>query len=153
LEIRRYKPGEERTIRDVYYSSNHHVVCSDYSAAQIERWAPHYYDTQAWCDHLQDSQPFLAVCNQRIAGFSELLHDGSVDYFYCHHKYQRKGVGTALMQRIEQEARQAGQTQLSLRSSTTAVDFFLTMGFAIAAVTENIVCGTPARQYVMSKSL
>jgi putative acetyltransferase len=153
MEIRRYKPGEERCIWDVYYSSTHNVVAAEYTSEQVNRWAPDDYDPSRWAIRLKASNPFVAIVDHRIVGFAELLDSGEIDYFYCHHEYQRQGAGSALLHAVETNAGDLGLSELTAKVSTTAVDFFLHKGFRILEETNNIVCGAPAKQFRMAKQL
>lgn len=153
MQIRRYRPGEEAAIWDVYYSSNHSVVAQEYTSEQVRRWAPDAMDLGEWADRLLRTRPFVAIVADRIVGFAEIERDGRIDYFYCHADSQRQGVGTALMDRIEQEAIDTGAEKLSAEVSTTAVHFFLAHDFRVITERNAVVCNAPARQYVMEKTL
>lgn len=150
LEVRRYQSGEERAIWSVYYGSTHHVVSQRYTLEQVQRWAPDEYDSAAWTARLKRSNPFVAVLDGQIVGFAELLDSGEIEYFYCHHEFQRQGVGRALMRELLSQAEQAGLPELTANVSLTAVDFFLSQGFRITGETNNVVCGQPARQFQMA---
>lgn len=153
MQIRRYLPGEEPAIWDVYYSSNHGVVAQEYTAEQVRRWAPEVIDHREWATRLARTNPFVAIKSKRIIGFAELEANGHIDYFYCHADTQRQGVGRALMERIEQEAMDTGIAKLSAEVSTTAVQFFLAHQFRVVRDRNAVVCNAPARQYVMEKTL
>ena len=153
MHVRRYKPGEERAIWDVYYGSTRNVVATRYTADQVNRWAPDNYDDASWTARLQRSKPFVAVCDDQVVGFAELLENGQIDYFYCHHEHQRKGIGTALMQAIISDALKLGVNTLNANVSLTAVDFFRSHGFEIITETNKLVCGKPAPQFQMSMTI
>ena len=40
MQIRRYRPGEEAAIWAVYFEATRQTVARDYTAAQVQRWAP-----------------------------------------------------------------------------------------------------------------
>ena len=151
--IRRYRPGEEAEIWNVYYTSTRHIVSQDYTLAQIERWAPNEYDIMNWRERIAKKDPFVALINEEIVGFAELEMDGHIDCFYCHHEFQRQGIGARLMEKIFTEANQLGLDRLFAEVSSTARDFFKAKGFKIEQETNHIVCGQPAKQYLMSKAL
>ena len=153
MNVRRYNLGEEREIWDLYYGSTRHVVGQRYTSEQVERWAPDNYDQSAWVAKLERSNPFVAVQDGRIMGFAELLEGGEIDYFYCHHEFQRQGTGKALMRAIEAEAADCGYQELTAKVSLTAADFFISHGFRITGETNNVVCGAPAKQFLMAKCL
>ena len=153
MQVRRYKPSEAHEIWDVFYGSTHHIVGQRYTSQQTKRWAPDDYDHSAWEAKLEQSNPFVAVEDDRIVGFAELLNGGEIDYFYCHHEFQRRGAGKALMHAVEAEAIECGYQKLTARVSLTAVDFFLSQDFRITGETDNVVCGTPAKQFLMAKRL
>jgi putative acetyltransferase len=149
MEIRRYRPGEERAIRDVFYGSMRNVVSRDYTPEQVRRWAPDDPDMERWREKLSRTRPFVAVLAGRIIGFAELEPDGHIDRFYCHHEHQRQGVGSALMAEILAEAKRSGLTRLYAEVSVTALPFFLAKGFEVDKETNEIRAGSPAKQYHM----
>ena len=151
MNIRRYKIGEELAIWEVYYGSTRNIVAREYTDKQVERWAPDDYDMKSWKAKLAKSNPFVAVINDRVVGFAELEDNGHIDYFYCHHEFQRQGIGSALLQKILTEAEHLGINRLFAEVSTTAQKFFLANGFNVDEESNNVVCGQPARQYKMSR--
>ena len=151
--VRRFQRGEEHLIRQIYFDTTHQIVAQNYSQEQVHRWAPVQYDKTAWEKRLVSTNPFVAVRNDTIVGFAELLSDGRIDLFYCHHAFQRQGIGRALLQRLESEAVRRRQTKLTAQVSTTGVQFFSRMGFQTTQETNKIVCGQAATQFHMSKTL
>ena len=153
LHIRRYRPGEEQEIWTLYFNTTHQVVARDYTAEQVARWAPEKADLKVWAKQLAETQPLVAVIEHQIVGFAELESNGHIDTFYCHHRWQRRGVGTALLEAMEAEAIREDIEVLFAEVSTTAVAFFLEKGFVITEEHAKLVCGTPAKQYMMRKHL
>ena len=151
--VRRYEPGEEEEIWDIYAGTTRKINSRDYTPAQIARWAPDDHDCAAWNEKLARSNPFVAVENGRLVGFAELETDGHIDNFYCHHEWQRRGVGAALLGRIEAEAASQGIAALYAEVSVTAEPFFTAMGFGIERERVRVICGAPAKQFIMRKSL
>jgi len=150
MNIRRYRVGEEETLRRLHIDTTRKVNARDYTPEQIERWASRHADPGKWKERIRDRNPFVAELHGAIVGFAELEPDGHIDYFYCHHEFQRQGVGSALMQMITQEADRLGLARLYASVSTTAMKFFLAKSFKIDEERNNIVCEHPAKQYLMS---
>ena len=151
MKIRRYRLGEEEAIWGVYYGSTRSVVAREYTREQVERWAPDERDPDEWKARVAETNPLVAVMDNKIVGFAELEPNGHIGRFYCHPEFQRQGVGSALMREVLGEAERLGLERLIAEVSTTAVEFFLASGFEIDEETNNLVCGRPARQYRMSR--
>lgn len=43
MQVRRYKPGEEEEIWQLYHDTTHIINGEVYTKEQVERWAPHDY--------------------------------------------------------------------------------------------------------------
>jgi putative acetyltransferase len=96
---------------------------------------------------------FVAEDAGGVIAFAELARDGAIDCFYVHHAHQGKGVGAALMARVEREARRQGNTRLVADVSLTAEPFFRRMGFRVVRRQVKIYRNRPFRQAVMEKRM
>jgi len=153
MVIRRYKPGDEERLWQLYHDTTHIINGRVYTPEQCERWAPAIVDMPKWKDRIRMKNPFVADEDGKILGFGELEADGHVDYFYCAHDCQRQGVGTRLYEAIEAEARRMSIPRLHAAVSVTAKAFFLRMGFEVVKEQHNVVCGTIAPNFIMQKVL
>ena len=71
---------------------------------------------------------FVAEQGRRLAGFSSLFGD-EIRAVYVHPAFARRGVGGALLKKVEREATKLGLERLSLRSSLNAVPFYRSHGY------------------------
>ena len=152
MNVRRYRTGEEDELWRLRSDTTRIVIGKDYTEAQVRRWAPDQIEPD-WSEKIRQKNPFVAEHDGQIVGFAELEADGHINDFYCHHQWQRRGVGTSLQVAVEQEAHRLGIGTLFLESSVTAHRFFLNQGFEITETKDNLICGSLARQYIMRKSL
>jgi putative acetyltransferase len=151
--VRRYNVGEEEALWKLYYDTTHRVNCRDYTAQQCARWAPDAHDKNEWASRLERTRPFVAEQDGQMLGFAELVENGEIEFFYCHHDWQHKGVGSLLFKALEAEANRLGFRELTAAVSVTAKDFFLRQGFSIVREQNNVICGSPAINYLMRKDL
>ncbi len=127
--IRRAKRTDIPQISRLYYEIVHRVNPLDCTPEQIHAWAPRVYPDTFWHRRFRRYSVFVAEDDGVIVSFAELARTGAIDCFYVHHTYQHRGVGAALMARIEWEARSRGNTRLHADVSITAEPFFRRMGF------------------------
>jgi putative acetyltransferase len=88
-----------------------------------------------------------------VVGFVELGRAGEIDCFYVHHGHQHRGIGAALMARVEREARSRGNTRLLADVSITAEPFFRRLGFRVVRRQIKIYRNRAFKQAVMKKRL
>jgi len=140
-QIRRYRPGEERALFNVYYSAIHLVASRDYSPRQIEAWAPRNVDPALWQDRMRGINPYVAELEGEVVAYADLQANGYIDHFFVSGAHPRRGLGTLLMNHILREARLLGLSELTSDVSRTAQGFYERFGFAVVEQREPVVRG------------
>lgn len=127
--IRYYHPADIGQIVRLFYDTVHTINLADYTLEQVNAWVPNLPEEARWLGRYSDRIVFVADHDGTIAGFAELEPNGHIDCFYCHHLFQRRGIGRQLYQRLEQEANSLNLTRLFVEASITSQPFFEQMGF------------------------
>ncbi|WP_235937533.1 GNAT family N-acetyltransferase [Marinobacter caseinilyticus] len=153
LSIRKYQPGEESALRQLFFDTVRRVNRKHYTQAQVSAWAPESYDPADWCERIRACDPFVAVRDGEIVGFANLQSDGYIDVFYCHANYQGQGIGRALMETLLKTARERGLEHCHSHVSHTALPFFEHFGFQSAGVRSFTINGCVLSNHVMIKSV
>ena len=133
MHIRTFRNGDETALRAVFHSSVHALACKDYTAEQLDAWAPRQYDAAQWGERVRGNQPFIAEIEGHIAAYADLQASGYIDHFFVAGAYAGRGVARALMVHIHQAAADRGITQLFADVSLTAEPFFRKSGFVVEA--------------------
>lgn len=153
MRIRRLERADITQISRLYYETVHRVNCRDYGPEQIDAWAPRIYPDAFWQWRFRRYRVLVAEDEGAVVGFVELARRGEIDCFYVHHAHQHRGVGTALMARIEREGRRLGSSRLIADVSITAEPFFRRMGFRIVKRQVKIYRNRAFKQALMEKRL
>ena len=151
--IRTYRKRDIPMISCLYYDTIHRVNCIDYTRDQIEAWAPSVPSDDFWKKRFDRCLVYVAEHDARIVGFTELHSTGHIDCFFVHHEWQRRGVGTSLMERVEASARRRRTPRLFAEVSITAKPFFLGRGFSVVREKRAVRAGVALGQFDMEKWL
>lgn len=153
MKIRRYQPGDEVELAELFLGTVREVNRKDYSSEQIRAWAPESFDRERWRVRMQNIQPFVCIDGDQIVGFADLQDSGYIDMFYVHHQWQRRGVGTRLFDAIDQDAKARRLTELTSHVSITARPFFESRGFQVVTAQEVQLGNVSLTNFKMSKQL
>ncbi len=153
MNIRNYKTDDTKQIVSLFYSTVHEINSKDYSPEQIGVWANEKLDYNFWQHKLSSKITKVAELNDLIIGFAQLETTGHIDCFYCHKDFIGQGVGTALFNVLETQARLLEIKRLFAEVSITAQPFFKGKGFVILAAQEVCIRNVAMTNYVMEKYL
>lgn len=117
--IREYQPSDCKELAQLFYNTVHTVNAKDYSKEQLDVWATGQVDLKAWNQSFQEHFSIVAVDDNTIVGFGDIDKTGYLDRLYVHLGYQRKGIATALCNRLEV----AVQENIVTHASITARPF------------------------------
>ncbi|MFQ3185655.1 MAG: putative acetyltransferase [Marinomonas primoryensis] len=151
ITIRRYKEDDTEALWNIYFHTVRNINIRDYSKEQVEAWAPDVFDMPIWKKRMQGLDPFVAVMNGVIVGYTDLQPNGLVDHFFCHHQYQGQGVGKALMNHVLRVGEQRKVKRFYSEVSITARPFYECFGFRVVQEQEMEVRGQMLRNFVMEK--
>ncbi|MDQ1922912.1 GNAT family N-acetyltransferase [Massilia pseudoviolaceinigra] len=151
--IRHFQPSDAPALRAVFHDSIHGLASANYSAAQLDAWAPAEHDTDGWLRRMEAIAPLVAEIEGEPAGFADLQTDGYIDMFFVSPRHARRGVGTALMRRLLDAAREAALASIYSNVSLTAEPFFAGHGFTVERRNEVAVRGAVLRNATMRRRL
>jgi putative acetyltransferase len=127
--IRSFTEADAAALWAVYYSAIHETAAADYTAEQIDAWAPAEFDLSRWTERMRGISPFVAERNGEVVGYADLQPTGYIDHFFVSAAVNRRGIGSLLMQRILETAQSRGMESLFADVSVTARPFFEAWGF------------------------
>lgn len=153
MVIHSYSTNKAREVADLFYKAVHSIEPSLYSSEQKEVWAPSPIDYESWSERLNDKKPFIAIIENRVAGFIELDADGHIDCLYTHPNLQGRGVATALYKRLLEEAQFRNLKRLYVEASLIAKPFFKHRGFLVLKKNELLRNGVSLANFSMEKYL
>ncbi len=120
-----------RVILETLYVSN----SRDYSKAILDKRAPKY-SPHRLIEKAKTRYVLVAEEKGKIIGTAQLDKD-NIKAMFVHPSMQGKGVGKALVNCIEVEARRRGIDKIIGDSSLTAVNFYRKLGFKIGKELES----------------
>lgn len=104
---------------------------SVYSLSQKQAWLGNH-SADYWQQRFEQTQPFVAVMDDRAVGFMEFGFDdgtGEIDCFYIEPQFQQQGVGQALFDKVLSIAQENNIYQINVNASHIAKPFFEKQGF------------------------
>ncbi len=153
MNIRRFQPGEELALFEVYYSAIHLIARDNYSEEQLNAWAPSDLDRQLWVNRIRGINPFVAEIDGEPVGYADVQQNGYIDHFFVSGNHPRKGVGKALMQVLHNEAELLPIKELTSNVSRTAQPFFERFGFVVVEQRKPVIRGVEVPNALMRKGL
>jgi len=153
IAIRPYVAADVSALTSLFRSSVREIASRDYTASQIQAWAPDHIDERRFGQRCASRPTWVAEVNGRIAGFSDLESDGHVDMLYVHPDFQRRGVARALLRHVEEAALVAALPRLYAEASITARPVFEAVGFRTIVPQTVTIRGVAMTNYRMEKWL
>ena len=129
--VRAFKNGDEPALQAIFYSAIHTIAAKDYALEQLDAWAPHRPDWDAWTARMQALQPFVVEADGHVIAYADLQASGHIDHFFVSGKHARRGAGRLLMERLHARAAELGLARLFSDVSRTAEPFFEHFGFRV----------------------
>lgn len=153
MQIRLFQPEDSHAIAQLFHDTVRKINLQDYSLEQVKVWSPDDIYFRNWLEICSSRFTYVAETDKTIIGFGELEQNGHIDCFYCHHLYQRQGIGNQIYAAIANKAKELNLTCLFTEASITAKPFFLSQGFVIVKEQQVSCRGKMFTNYSMSKQL
>lgn len=128
MNIREYRPSDCAELTQLFYNTVHTVNAKDYTNEQLDVWAPEYADLEQWNCSFREHYSIVAVEDKAIVGFGDIDQAGYLDRLYVHKDYQRKGIATALCDKLEQTVQ---VNKIITHASITSKAFFQKRGYKV----------------------
>ena len=148
MTIREYESADCERILSLYYDTVHTVNAPDYTKEQLDAWADGAPDAAEWDRTLSVHFSLVAEENCDIVGFGDIDGTGYLDRLYVHQDHQRRGIATALCDRLESAFK---AETIRVHSSITAKPFFTARGYSVVKKQLVIRKGIKLTNFVMEK--
>ena len=153
IKVQPFMVDRSNEIADLFHQSVHSIDTSIYTPEQLNVWASTPPDYLLWSTRLATKKPWLAMINNRVAGFIELDTDGHIDCLYTHPHFQELGVAGALYEHLLTTAKSRGFRRLYVEASIVAKPFFERRGFTKVAENNVQRKGVKLINFTMEKYL
>jgi putative acetyltransferase len=153
MRIRDYRAEDAAELAKLFYETVRSVNLADYTPAEVAAWAPEIPDAAYWHGRLAQGRTVVAEDETGPLGFCLLEPEGCVDLLYVRRDAVRRGIGSALLGRIEALARGLGLTRLWTEASRTARPFFARHGYRVVAEHAVVRFGVTLNNVEMEKEL
>lgn len=156
MEIRRFADSDIRSVVALFYETVHSINKRDYTKEQLDAWAPkdeRQLKLESWRLSLSSNMAYVAVINGGIAGFADMSRNGHLDRLYVSKDFQGRGVASALVDRLEAEARALKLGEIDTEASITARPFFERRGYRVVQPQQVERRGVLIRNFKMKKRL
>ena len=155
MSIRPYRDADAAGLAIVFERSVRAIASRDYSPAQIEAWIGTEPREARFREKMGDGRRcWVAVdTTGRVTAFVDLEADGHIDFLFTDPDVAGRGVTTALLEVLEQAARDDGVPRLYVEASEPARRFFLKRGYSVVQRRDFEIGGEPIHNYAMERRL
>jgi N-acetylglutamate synthase-like GNAT family acetyltransferase len=109
------------------------TITACYASYPIEfrqHWVEEHNPQQHLLTESTEGYTLIIESNKQMIGTGTLLHD-KIKRVFIHPDYQRKGYGTLVMQKLEQQARTNAIKMIRLSATSPSKPFFERLGYQL----------------------
>ena len=149
MVLRKYATADCGELVRLFYETVHTINVADYTKEQLDAWAPENVDLEEWDRSFREHDCVIAAEDGTITGFGDMDRNGYFDRLYVHKDYQKRGVATAICDRLERTA----QGKIITHASITAKSFFEKRGYRVMRKQQVFRRGIVLVNFVMEKDI
>jgi len=151
MNLRQITIKDQLELKKVYFDSIQSLDEKIYSQEQKRAWSSQAWSNPNFEKSITKGKGWLLSKEGIIIAFATRYPTDRIALFYCKGKFQRKGYGTKLLNKLEDEAKKEGLDYLSTEASLISYELFLKNGWKIIRKEKVIINNIFFERYKMTK--
>ena len=151
MNLRQITIKDQLELKKVYFDSIQSLDENIYSQEQKRAWSSQAWDNPNFDKSITLGKGWLISENGIIIAFATRYPKNRIALFYCKGKFQRKGSGSKLLHKLENEAKTEGLGYLSTEASLISYKLFLKNEWEIIRKEKVIINNIYFERYKMIK--
>ena len=125
MNLKRITIKDQLELKKVYFDSIKSLDEKIYSQEQKRAWLGQSWINPNFDKSINQGKGWLISEKGKVIAFATRYPNNRIALFYCKGKFQRKGCGSKLLHKLEEEAREEGLDFLSTEASLISYKLFL----------------------------
>ena len=125
MNLRQITIKDQLELKKVYFDSIQSLDEKIYSQEQKRAWSSQAWSNRNFDKSITKGKGWLLSEKGVIVAFATRYPKTRIALFYCKGKFQRKGYGSKLLHKLEDEAKKEGLNSLSTEASLISYGLFL----------------------------
>ena len=125
MNLRQITVKDQLELKKVYFDSIQSLDEKIYSKKQKMAWSSQAWKNPYFDKSIIEGKGWLLNEQGIIIAFATRFPLNRISLFYCRGNFQRKGYGSILLHKLEDEARKDGLDSLSTEASLISYELFL----------------------------
>jgi len=125
MNLRQITIKDQLELKKVYFDSIQSLDEKIYNKEQKRAWSSQAWSNSNFYNSITKGKGWLLSEKGIIIAFAIRYPKNRISLFYCIGKFQRKGYGTKLLHKLEDEAKKEGIDSLSTEASLISYKLFL----------------------------
>ena len=125
MNLRQITIKDQLELKKVYFDSIQSLDEKIYSQEHKRAWSSQAWNNPNFEKSITKGTGWLLREKEIIVAFATRYPKNRIALFYCRGKFQRKGCGSQLLHKLEDEAKEEGLETLSTEASLISYQLFL----------------------------
>ena len=152
MNLKQITEKDQLYLKKLYFDSIISIDEKIYSPEQKRAWASQAWDNKYFNLSLQEGKGWLIEEKEKIIAFASRYPKNRIALLYCKGDSQRKGCGTELLQKLENEAIKEGLPFLITEASLISYKLFLKNNWEMIRKEKIIIKNIIFERYKMIKN-
>ena len=153
MNLRQITTKDQLELKKVYFDSIQALDEKIYSKEQKRAWSSQAWHNQNFDKSITKWKGCLLNIKGIIIAFATRYPSDRIALFYCKGKFQRKGYGSKLLHKLEDEAKKEGLDSLSTEASLISYELFLRNKWEVVRKEKIIINNIFFERYKMTKNI
>ncbi len=153
MNLRQITNNDQLDLKKVYFNSIQSIDSNIYSEEQKRAWCSQAWNNPIFENTIRNGKGWLINKKKTIIAFATRYPDYRIALFYCMGNYQRKGYGTKLLYKLEEEAKEDGLYFLTTEASLISYKLFLKNNWEVISKEKIYIMNKFFERYKMIKIL
>ena len=151
MNLRQITVKDQLELKKVYFDSILSIDEKIYSQEQKRAWSSQAWDNPNFDKLITRGKGWVLLEKGIIIGFAVRYPNNRIALLYCKGKYQRKGCGSKLLHKLENEAKREGLASITTEASLISYKLFLKNEWKIISKEKITINNIFFERYKMTK--
>jgi len=151
MNLRQITIKDQLELKKVYFDSIQSLDEKIYTQEQKRAWCSQAWDNPNFDKSITQGKGWLLSEQGIIVSFATRYPNNRIALFYCKGNFQRKGYGSKLIHKLEDEAKKEGLDSLTTEASLISYELFLKNDWKIIRKEKVIINNIFFERYKMIK--